>query len=235
MRRDPVGVVPARLRHGYRRRVRARSSGDPRPQDRPPPTEYTGPTDGLVADPQDELEPGPAPLWSSAGAVAPLRTGGSGKAGPPAPESAASGPRWLRRRRRSALLVALLVFYCLQLATALVAWREAPIRTEALVDPIVVYAVCAALLLPAFVLPGRWRVVPTVLATATGVLGPVVLARDLMEVVGPRDVWVGQSLTLQVLFPLVVGLFAVIALLTAPRCGHKRSLTTDNPRPGEER
>lgn len=81
----------------------------------------------------------------------------------------------------------------------------------------VVYAVCAALLLPAFVLPGRWRVVPTVLATATGVLGPVVLARDLMEVVGPRDVWVGQSLTLQVLFPLVVGLFAVVALLRAPR------------------
>lgn len=115
------------------------------------------------------------------------------------------------------------MFYCLEFATALIAWREAPIRTEALVDPMVAYAVCAGLVLPALLFPGRWRVVPALVATAAGVLAPVLLTRDLMEVVGPRDVWVGQSLTLQVLFPLVVGLCAVVAVMTAPRGGPRRS------------
>jgi hypothetical protein len=114
-------------------------------------------------------------------------------------------------------LVALLVFYCLQLGSAAVAWREAPIRTDALVDAMVAYAICAVLVLPALLLRGRWRVLPALLATAAGTVAPVLLSRDLMEVVGPRDVWVGQSLTLQVVFPLVVGLCAVVALLTAPR------------------
>jgi len=120
-------------------------------------------------------------------------------------------------RPRSGLVLALLVFYCLQLAAAAIAWREAPIRTDALIDPIVAYAVCAALVVPALLARGRWRVVPVLLATAAGAIAPVLLARDLMEVVGPRDVWVGQSLTLQVLFPLVVGLCTVVALLSAPR------------------
>lgn len=114
-------------------------------------------------------------------------------------------------------MVALFVFYCLEFATALVAWHEAPIRTDALVDPMVAYAVCAGSVLPGFLLPGRWRAVPALLATAAGVLTPILLTRDLMEVIGPRDVWVGQSLTLQVLFPLVLGLCAVVAILSAPR------------------
>jgi hypothetical protein len=120
------------------------------------------------------------------------------------------------RRPRSGLLVALLAFYCLQLASAAVAWYEAPIRTDALVDAMVAYAICAALVLPGLLLRGRWRVLPVLLATAAGAAAPVLLSRELMEVLGPRDVWVGQSLTLQVVFPLVIGLCAVVALLTAP-------------------
>lgn len=120
-------------------------------------------------------------------------------------------------RPRSALLVALLAFYVLQLAAALLAWREAPIRTEALLDPIRAWALCSVAVLPALMLRGRWRALPAAAATALGTATPILLSRDLIEVVGPRDVWVGQSLTLQVLFPLLVGSAATLAVLTAPR------------------
>lgn len=178
---------------------------------------------------RDELVPGvsapsgarrtdPLPVWSPAATDTPAVavTGGSLEGEP------AAGPR-TTLRPRSGLLVALFAFYCLQLAAAVVAWREAPIRTDALVDPMVAYAICVVAVLPAFVLRGRWRVGPTLVATAAGTLAPVLLARDLMQVVGPRDVWVGQSLTLQVVFPLVVGICAVVALLTAPRQATERS------------
>ena len=74
----------------------------------------------------------------------------------------------------------------------------------------------AAGLLRAAGIGRAWLAGPAVAALA---LVPVLLARDLMEVVGPREVWVGQSLTLQVLFPLLIGLTAVIAVLSAPRRG----------------
>lgn len=113
--------------------------------------------------------------------------------------------------------MALFAFYCLQFATAALAWREAPIRTDAQLNAIIAYGTCAALVVPAFVLRGRWRILPVVVAAAAGTAAPVLLTRDLMEVVGPREVWVGQSLTLQVLFPVVVGLATVMALATAPK------------------
>ncbi len=113
--------------------------------------------------------------------------------------------------------MALFAFYCLQLAAAFVAWWQAPIRTEALTAPMVAYGTCAVLMVPALLLRGRWRVIPTLAATALGTIAPLWLARDLIEIVGPRDVWVGQSLTLQVCFPLVVGLGAIVALFTASR------------------
>lgn len=156
------------------------------------------------------------PVWAPAAAAEPGLSPNFGVEAPAVADSPASEASRLSRRPRSGLVVALFVFYCLQLAAAAVAWREAPIRTDALSDAMVAYAVCAVLVLPAFVLRGRWRILPTLLATAVGTAVPILLARDLMEVVGPRDVWVGQSLTLQVLFPLVVGFSAMIALLTAP-------------------
>lgn len=181
----------------------------------------TGAPDGVYAvDPSQA----PVPVWAPAAADPTREQGRVGSAIPTGPTpggAGASGPGTdaaprISRRPRSGLLVALLVFYCLQLAAAAVAWREAPIRTDALVDPMLAYATCALLVLPALLLRGRWRVFPTLVATAAGTVSPVLLSRDLMEVVGPRDVWVGQSLTLQVIFPLVVGLCAVVALLTAP-------------------
>ncbi len=120
-------------------------------------------------------------------------------------------------RPRSGFVVALLLFFLLQAANSAVLWREAPIRTDPMVDAIVAHLACALLAVAALLLRGRWRALPVLLATLVGAAVPVYLNRDLMDVVGPRNVWVGQSLTLQVLFPLVVGLVATVAVLTAPR------------------
>ena len=165
---------------------------------------------------------GPVPVWSplapSAPIPSPTRRDESTR---PAAEStpAAEPTTGTARRPRSAFLFALLAFYLLQLAAAVLAWSEAPIRTESLSDAMRAWAVCVVAVLPALLLRGRWRALPALAATVLGALVPVLLARDLMEVVGPREVWVGQSLTLQVLFPLLIGLTAVIAVLSAPRRG----------------
>jgi len=114
-------------------------------------------------------------------------------------------------------VVALLVFFAAQAANAWVAWYEAPIRTDDMVDAIVAYLICGAAVVPALALRGRWRVIPVLLATLAGAIVPVALSRDLMDAVGPRSVWVGQSLTLQVMFPLLLGLLAAGAVVSAPR------------------
>lgn len=111
------------------------------------------------------------------------------------------------------LVAALAVFFVLQLAAALLTWRDAEIRAPGLGDAIVAYGVCLALLVPALVLPGRWRAVPTALSALAGTAVPVVLSRDLVEMLGPREVWIGQSMTVHVVFPLVVGAAAVVSLL----------------------
>jgi hypothetical protein len=76
--------------------------------------------------------------------------------------------------------------------------------------------VCAALLLPALLLDGRWRALPLVVATVAGALTPVLLSRDLLGMLGIPDVWVGQALTLHVVFPLCLGIPATIAALATP-------------------
>ncbi|MFV0316404.1 MAG: hypothetical protein ACK5O2_05510 [Microthrixaceae bacterium] len=120
-------------------------------------------------------------------------------------------------RPRSGFVVALLLFFALQCANALVVWREAPIRSDAMIEAVLVHLGCAALVVPALLLRGRWRALPLVVATIAGAVAPVGLSRDLIGVLGPRDVWVGQSLTLHVLFPLVLGAVATVAVLSAPR------------------
>lgn len=95
----------------------------------------------------------------------------------------------------------------------------------------IAYVICAALVVPALVLRGRWRILPVIVAAVAGMVAPVLLSRDLMDVVGPREVWVGQSLTLQVLFPVVVGFAAVVVLATAPRyvAAHRAHDRTADP------
>lgn len=129
--------------------------------------------------------------------------------------------RWRRRFAGSAgpLVLALAVFYILSLAGVWLAWWDAEIRPPGLADGVVGYVVCVGLLAPAFVLRGRWRSVPTLLAAAAGVVLPVYLASDLLSMLGIRDVWIGQSLTLGVLFPLLVGGLALLAQLVGPGRG----------------
>ncbi len=118
------------------------------------------------------------------------------------------------------LATALLAFYVLQLGAALLSWYDSEIRTPGQSDAIAAYSVCSLLLVPVYLFRGRWRVVPLLAATAAGVATPVLLSRDLLGMLGVPDVWIGQSLTLHVLFPLVVGLVAATAVLVR---GSRRS------------
>jgi hypothetical protein len=113
--------------------------------------------------------------------------------------------------------IALMAFYVLQFAVALLAWYDAELRTPGQADAMVAWAVCAALLLPALLLRGRLRALPLMGATAAGALAPVLLSRDLVGMLGIPDVWVGQALTLHVVFPLCLGIPATFAALAAPR------------------
>ena len=174
---------------------------------------------GLVSDRRGGVEPSEVPVWSvanstgaSPAAADPLRRARTGSAAP-----TGSDARRRTLRPRSGFVVALLVFFAAQAANAWVAWYEAPIRTDDMVDAIVAYLICGAAVVPALALRGRWRVIPVLLATLAGAIVPVALSRDLMDAVGPRSVWVGQSLTLQVMFPLLLGLLAAGAVVSAPR------------------
>ncbi len=112
--------------------------------------------------------------------------------------------------------IALMAFYVLQFGVALLAWYDAELRTPGQADAMVAWAVCAALLLPALLLDGRWRALPLVVATVAGAVAPVLLSRDLLGMLGIPDVWVGQALTLHVVFPLCLGIPATIASLAIP-------------------
>ena len=116
--------------------------------------------------------------------------------------------------------VALMAFYLLQLAVEFLSWYDAELRTPGQADAMVAWAVCAGVLLPALLLRGRWRVLPFLAATLAGAATPILLSRDLVAMLGVPDVWIGQGLTLQVLFPLLLGVpAAVAALLSGPRNG----------------
>ena len=113
--------------------------------------------------------------------------------------------------------VALMAFYLLQFAVDFLAWYDAELRTPGQADAMVAWAVCSGVLLPALLLRGRWRVLPIFVATLAGAAAPILLSRDLVAMLGVPDVWIGQGLTLQVLFPLLLGLPAAgAALLSGP-------------------
>ncbi len=120
-------------------------------------------------------------------------------------------------RAGTGLCAALAAFYLLQLGGGLLTWYEAEIRLPGQKDVIVGYGLCLILLVPAFVLRGRWRVLPTIAASLAGAAVPLVVAGDMFAMLGIQDVWVGQSLTLHVLFPLAVGGSAVLAQLLGGR------------------
>lgn len=124
--------------------------------------------------------------------------------------------------------VALLAFYLLQFATASVFWLDAEIRTPGQADAMVTWAVCAALVLPALLLRGRWRALPLAAATLAGTLAPVLLSRDLLRLLGIPDVWVGQAFTLHVIFPLCLGIPATIAALLSPVRGATSTSSRSN-------
>ena len=163
-----------------------------------------------------QVPPGVTPVWSPAEAGPRGRMAANaavadmvGTAGPE--RTADRGRRW------SAVAVtfgvALFGFYLLQAAVAFLSWYDAAIRTPGQADAMVAWAVCAGLVVPALILRGRWRALPIVVATLAGAVAPILLSRDLVAMLGVPDVWVGQGLTLQVLFPLFLGVPAAVAAL----------------------
>ena len=148
---------------------------------------------------------------------------------PEPPTVAAAGPaiapvgappkpaREKRGRLAAGLTFALFVFFALSLVSVTLSWLDTTVRPPGLAEAITGYGVCSGLVVVAMLFPGRWRSIPVLLATVAGVLLPLYLVRDLLDTLGVHDLWVGQSLTLGVLFPLLVGGTATIAILRRPR------------------
>lgn len=114
------------------------------------------------------------------------------------------------------LTVALLVWSVLLLASSLLLWIDSDVPRAGLGEAIGGYGLCAVLVACGIAAPGRWRALFTASVALLGAALPVFLARDLVDTLGLADVWVGQSLTFGVLFPLVVGGGATVALLRSP-------------------
>ncbi len=132
-------------------------------------------------------------------------------------------PRRANRGRLAAgLTFALFVFYGLSLASVTLSWRDAVVRPPGLAEAITGYAACCGIVVVGMLVPGRWRAIPMFLATVAGTVLPMYLVRDLLDTLGKHDLWVGQSLTLTVLFPLLVGGAATIAILRRPRRRDRR-------------
>lgn len=109
--------------------------------------------------------------------------------------------------------IALLVFFLLQLAGLALLWFDAGREGSVLVEGMVVYGVASAVMIVGLVEPGRLRVLFIALAALAGAALPVYQTRHLFESVGIYDVLLGQGLITSVLFPLLVGGGATIALL----------------------
>lgn len=122
-----------------------------------------------------------------------------------------------RGRLAGGLTFALLAFFLLSLAGVSLRWLDAAVRSPGLREGVIGYASCSAVVLVGLLVPGRWRSIPLLLATVGGAVLPVYLVRDLLDLLGTRDVWIGQSLTLSVLFPLLVGGAGTVAILRRPR------------------
>jgi hypothetical protein len=114
------------------------------------------------------------------------------------------------------------VWICLALLTSVLAWWRAVIRTDPLVEAVVGYALCLAAMVLAMWLPGRWRPVGILLAGAGASFVPLWINRGLFGSIPPDDLWIGQSMTLVVLFPLAMGVAGAV--------GHLRGLR-ERPQP----
>jgi hypothetical protein len=114
------------------------------------------------------------------------------------------------------LSVALFAWSALLFVSSLLLWFDADVPQSGLTEAMVGYGICALVVLVGMAAPGRWRAVFTAAVAVFGAILPLYLARDLVDTLGVSDVWVGQSLTFGVLFPLVVGGGATVALLRTP-------------------
>jgi hypothetical protein len=114
------------------------------------------------------------------------------------------------------LCVALFAWFALLFVSSMLLWIDSDPSRAALSEAVIGYGICAVVVLVGMTVPGRWRAVFSAAATVFGALLPLYLARDLVDSLGVGDVWVGQSLTFGVLFPLVVGGGATVALLRTP-------------------
>jgi hypothetical protein len=190
-------------------RARTRTGRDASREPVPPPPVPVGPPIGA---------PTEAPVWSVTDeSIATEPVGGPPPPQRPAPSAEGSGAAEPGQNRRSIVVtsfaIALLAFYLLEFAVAFLSWYDAEMRTPGQSDSMVAWALCALLLLPALLMRGRGRALPLLLATVAGAVAPVLLSRDLVGVLGIPDVWVGQALTLHVVFPLCLGLPATVAAL----------------------
>jgi hypothetical protein len=168
----------------------------------------------------------PAPLWSTPDSAG--RVDAEGYVwGSPASRYAIDGAD--RRRSGRArfltpfasrvalgLCVALFAWSALLCMSSLLLWIDAEVPQSGLGEAVVGYGICALVVLAGMAAPGRWRAVFTAAVAVFGALLPLYLARDLVDTLGVSDVWVGQSLTFGVMFPLVVGGGATVALLRTP-------------------
>ncbi|MGI9577271.1 MAG: hypothetical protein ACR2OH_03635 [Microthrixaceae bacterium] len=187
-------------------------------RENPPPPPRVQPPAGVPAQSVPEAVP---PVWSvTAAQLHGATTSGTVDPTDEPPRVRPAARRW--SVVATTLAVALLAFYGLQFATAALSWYDAEIRTPGQADAMVTYAACAALVVPALLLRGRWKALPLAAAAILGAIAPVMLSRDLLGLLGIPDVWVGQAFTLHVLFPLCLGVPATIAALASPARGEHR-------------
>jgi len=145
-----------------------------------------------------------APVWSSSWSA-------------PDADGNAGGPPVRASRRPDGFLVAFGLYSVLQFGAAVLRHTDDLVRSPGTREAVVGYGLCCALVATSVVLRGRWRsllLVPTALFAAAL---PVWLSRGLLQSMPPRDVWIGQSLTPEVAFPLATGLTAAYVALRRGR------------------
>lgn len=185
----------------------------------------SGATDGGVLPPPTHEVPA-APLWSAPDSAG--RVDADGYVwGSPSSDYVTDGAD--RRRSTRAvfltpfaskaalgLCVALFAWFALLFVSSLLLVVDSDAPPAGLTEAVIGYGLCAVVVLLGMAAPGRWRAAFTAAVTLFGALLPLYLARDLVDSLGVGDVWVGQSLTFGVLFPVVVGGGATIALIRTP-------------------
>lgn len=115
------------------------------------------------------------------------------------------------------LIIALLLFVTLSLLGILIVVIDFGDLSSNLRDSLVGYSLASLLAIGALL---ATKMAKPTLAAAAGIVGgvtPIVASRDLLGSFGLKDLWIGQSWTLMVLLPLLLGLGAALLTWSNPR------------------